>query len=238
MSFELFNDSVQFQNYINTTLREYLNIFVLVYLDDILMFFESENVHTQHVRLVLARLLQYRLYIKLKKCEFSISRIEFLDFIVSALNVKMKLERIIIIMNWLELESHKDVQIFLEFTNFYRRFIKNFSRIVSDLSSLFKSSIKKKFNIKFAIIFEARAAFSQLKIAFTFALMLRHFNLARHSRLEVDAFNFVISEIISQLDEKFDQWHSIAYWFRKMNSVERNYSVEESELLIIIKTCK
>jgi hypothetical protein len=99
MSFELFNNSVQFQNYINTTLREYLNIFVLVYLDDILMFFESENVHMQHVRLVLACLLQYRLYVKLEKCEFSISRIEFLDFIVSALSVKMKFERIIIIMN-------------------------------------------------------------------------------------------------------------------------------------------
>jgi hypothetical protein len=134
-------------------------------------------------------------------------------------------------MNWLELESHKDVQIFLEFANFYRRFIENFSRIVNDLSSFLKSSIKRKFDIKFAIISEARAAFSQLKIAFTFASMLRHFNLARHNRLEVDAFD---SEIISQLDEKFDQWHSIAYWFRKMNLVERNYSVEESELLVII----
>jgi hypothetical protein len=161
------------------------------------VFFESENVHTQHMRLVLARLLQYRLYVKLEKCEFSISRIEFLDFIVSALDVKMKLERIVIIMNWLELESYKDVQIFLKFANFYRRFIKNFSRIVSDLSSLLKNNIKKKFDIKFAITSEARIAFSQLKIAFTFALMLRHFNLARHSRLEVDAFDFVISEIIS-----------------------------------------
>jgi hypothetical protein len=89
--------------------------------------------------------------------------------------------------------------------------MKSFSRIVNDLSSLLKSSIKKKFDIKFTIISEARAVFSQLKIAFTFALILRHFNLARHSRLEVDAFNFVISEIISQLDEKFDQWYSIAY---------------------------
>jgi hypothetical protein len=204
MSFELFNDLAQFQNYINTTLREYLNIFVLIYLDDILMFFENENMHTQHVRLVLARLLQYWLYVKLEKCEFSISRIEFLNFIVSALDVKTKFERIIIIINWLELESHKNVQIFLEFANFYRRFIKSFSRIVSDLSSLLKNSIKKKFDIKFAIIFKARIAFSQLKIAFTFALMLRHFNLARHNRLEVDAFDFVISEIISQLNEKFD----------------------------------
>jgi hypothetical protein len=63
------------------------------------MFFENENVHMQHVRLVLARLLQYRLYVKLEKCEFSISRIEFLNFIVNALNIKMKLKRIIIIMN-------------------------------------------------------------------------------------------------------------------------------------------
>jgi hypothetical protein len=99
MFFELFNDSAQFQSYINTTLREYLNIFVLVYLDDILVFFENENVHTQHVRLVLARLLQYRLYVKLKKCEFSISRIEFLNFIVSVLDVEIKLERIVIIIN-------------------------------------------------------------------------------------------------------------------------------------------
>jgi hypothetical protein len=99
MFFELFNDSVQFQSYINTTLREYLNIFVLVYLDDILMFFESENVHTQHVCFVLARILQYRLYVKLEKCEFSISRIEFLDFIINALNVEIKLKRIVIIMN-------------------------------------------------------------------------------------------------------------------------------------------
>jgi hypothetical protein len=99
MSFELFNDLTSFQNYINTTLREYLNIFVLVYLNDILVFFESENVHMQHVCLVLMRLLQYRLYVKLEKDEFSISRIDFLDFIVSALDVEIKLKRIIIIMN-------------------------------------------------------------------------------------------------------------------------------------------
>jgi hypothetical protein len=70
---------------------------------------------------------------------------------------------------------------------------------------LLKNSIKKKFDIKFAIISKARAVFSQLKIAFTFASIQRHFNFARHNRLEIEMFDFVISEIISQLDEKFNQ---------------------------------
>lgn len=97
MSFELMNASVIFQSYINTALREYLNIFALIYQDDILIYFSIEVEHTTHVRSILVKLRQYRLFVKLKKCEFSVFEICFLRFLLSVFDIAMKSDRIVTI---------------------------------------------------------------------------------------------------------------------------------------------
>ena len=94
MLFELINDSVTFQSYINNALREYLNIFALVYQDDILIYFTVKVEHTTHVRQMLVKLRKYRLFLNLKKCDFSVYETCFLDFVLSVVDIAMKSDRV------------------------------------------------------------------------------------------------------------------------------------------------
>ncbi len=97
MSFEFANAFATFQIYINSALREFLNVFVVVYLDDILIYSQNEKEHTNHVRLVLKRLRKYRLFAKLSKCAFDLKEIDYLKFIVEINDIRMNLARIAII---------------------------------------------------------------------------------------------------------------------------------------------
>ncbi len=78
MSFELANAFVTFQNYINFALRKFLNVFVIIYLNDILIYSQNEKEHTNHVRFVLKRLRKYKLFAKLSKCDFDLKEIDYL----------------------------------------------------------------------------------------------------------------------------------------------------------------
>jgi hypothetical protein len=149
VSFELANASTAFQMYINVALRKYFDIFALAYINDILIFFKILKKHERHVRVVFERLLQYKLYVNIKKFEFSVIWTTFLRFIITRENVKMNLNKIEMIVNWSKSQSHKDVQIFLKFVNFYKRFIKAFLRITNAMFALLKKSDKNKFHIFF-----------------------------------------------------------------------------------------
>jgi hypothetical protein len=102
----------------------------------------------------------------------------------------------------------------------------------------FQRSDKDKFHIFFILTSKARELFEKLRKVFLTTSLLRHFDLDRKIKLKTNASKFVISRIISQLNETFEQWHFITYWFRKMTSAERNYDANESKMLAMIKTCK
>jgi hypothetical protein len=238
VSFELANASTAFQTYINVALRKYFDLFAFAYINDILIFFKILEKHVKHVRVVLERLLQYKLYVNIKKFEFSVVRTTFLRFIIIREDVKMNSSRVEMIVNWSESQSHKNVQIFLKFVNFYRRFIKAFSRIANAMFALLKRSDKDKFHISFEFTSKTRKFFERFRKVFITTSLLRHFDSNRKIKLETDASNFVISKIIFQLYEEIEQWHSIIYWFQKMTSAERNYDADESEMLAIVKACK
>ncbi len=99
VSFELANASTTFQTYINVALRKYFDVFALVYINDIFIFFKILEKHERHVRVVLERLLQYKLYVNIKKFEFSVVRTKFLRFIITRENVKMNLSKVEMIVN-------------------------------------------------------------------------------------------------------------------------------------------
>ncbi len=130
------------------------------------------------------------------------------------------------------------MQVFFDFANFYKRFIKDFSRIAFALCALLKKSDKDKFHISFVLTSKTKKFFEKLRKAFLTASLLRHFDSDRKIKLKTNASRFAISRIISQMNETFEQWHSIAYWFRKMTSAERNYDANESEMLTMMKACK
>ena len=239
MSFGLTNAPATFQSYIHMALREFLDVFVIVFLDDILIYTPKGVNHEEHVKKVLEKLRQYNLHAKLSKCGFHLPEIDFLGFIVTREGVRMDLERVASILNWPLPASHKDVQVFMGFANFYRRFIDKFSQKARALTSLLKGSIKGKFpNMQFTMTEEAKTAFQSLKEAFTSAPMLRHFDPRRKIRLETDASGFAISAVISQLVEETGQWHPVAFWSRKMCVAEMNYGIGESEMLAIVEAAK
>jgi mevalonate kinase len=159
MSFEFTNASITFQNYINFALKEFLNVFVIIYLNDILIYSQNEKEHTNHVRLVLKRFKKYKLFAKLNKCDFDLKEIDYLKFIVEVNNIWMNFANIAIVKKWIESTTRRHVRMFLEFVEFYRRFIEKFNKIVKSLTNLLKKK-KKEFDRKFEFTKKARIAFA------------------------------------------------------------------------------
>ncbi len=142
MLFDLINASVIFQTYINKILTKLLNDFCVIYLNDILIFFIEKTDHVNHIKQILERLRKFKLYASLKKCEFFITKVNFLKFIIFIKNVSMNLSKVNIIKTWLRSKMYWKIQVFLRFINFYRRFIHYYSQIAESLTKLLRDSLK------------------------------------------------------------------------------------------------
>ncbi len=106
MSFNLINAFVIFQTYINKILTKLLNSFCIVYLNDILIFFIEKTDHVNHVKQILERLRKFKLYASLKKCEFFITKVNFLEFVIFIKSISMNSSRIDIIKTWFRLKIY------------------------------------------------------------------------------------------------------------------------------------
>ena len=236
MPFGLANAPATFQAYINKALRGYADIFCVVYLDDILIYSETPELHREHVRKVLERLRQFQLYANLKKCVFSTTQVEFLGFIVSTAGVAMDQRRVTTITEWPTPKTFRDIQVFLGFCNFYRRFIHRYSKIASPLTSLLKGSKDGKKVGPLTWTAGAQEAFDELRDTFTKAPILNHFDPSRRNRMETDASIHAVSGIYSQLLGSL--WHPIAFWSRKLIPAETHYETHDLELLAIVAAFK
>jgi hypothetical protein len=134
--FNLTNTPAIFQAYINKTLDNYLNTFCVAYMDDICIYSDLLEEHKKYVRKVLDRLRKYSLYAKLSKCEFHKTEIQFLRFNMGIAGVSMNQAKVQTILEWPVPQNFRDIQIFMDFANFYRRFIK-ISRRLQGLSPTF-----------------------------------------------------------------------------------------------------
>ena len=143
MPFRLTNTPATFQSVINNALHKYLGIFVTAYLDDVLVYSSGTlGEHVEHVKKVLRKLKEYKLYLQLGKCEFYVKETEFLGFIVSIEGVKMNLKKIATIQEQLTPKTVKDVQSFLGFANYYQKFIKDYLKITVPLLEITKKKIE------------------------------------------------------------------------------------------------
>ena len=140
MSFEFVNASTTFQTLINKVLRELINHICVIYLNDILIYFKTREKHWECVRKVLERLRQFKLYKKLLKCFFMTQMIEFLEYIINNHDVFMNSRRVKVIQTWFESRTLRELQIFLEFANFYKRFVRFYIKIIRALTELFKKN--------------------------------------------------------------------------------------------------
>ncbi|KAJ1036048.1 hypothetical protein NDA18_000195 [Ustilago nuda] len=127
MPFGLANAPAHFQTYINNIFRDIIRVYVVVYLDDFLIFSDTEEAHIRHVTEILTRLRNHRLFAKLSKCEFHTTMVEFLGYIIKPSGVEMDPEKVRTVKEWPMLESIHDIQRFLGFANFYQRFIAHFA---------------------------------------------------------------------------------------------------------------
>ena len=228
MPFGLCNGPASFQEYINNTLREHLDKFCTAYLDDILIYSDNELEHEVHVKLILRKLREAGLQADITKCEFHVTQVPYLGLIITTEGVKMDPSKIDTIVNWPTLINVKDVQSFLGFANFYRRFIYGYSRIANPLTRLTRKAEP------FVWSQECQKAFNTLKEAFTSDVILRHYNPDHKIVVETDASDYVSGGILSQYDEN-EVLHPVAYFSKKHNPAECNYEIYDKELMAIVR---
>ncbi len=206
----------------------YLDDFVMTYLNDIIVYSNTKKNHIQHVKKILQHLREANIQVDVDKCEFHITEIKFLNMIIKRDEIKMNSEKIKTIIKW-ETSTHlKELQAFFDFINFYRRFIKNFSRIVKSLINLIK---KKRL---FVWNSACQKAFEKLKKWVIETLVLSYFSLELETFLKSNSSDYVLVEVLFQR-ESDDLIRSITYFSKTLFPVECNYEIYDKKLLIIIR---
>ncbi|MBW0576749.1 hypothetical protein O181_116464 [Austropuccinia psidii MF-1] len=195
-----------------------------------MVFSKSEEEHVTHVSTVLSRLRANNLFAKASKCLFHVSSVEYLGYVVSSEGLKMDQAKVQQILNWPPPRNLKALQSFLGFANFYCRFIKNYSKKISSLTSFLKK------DSRFPLNEEALRQFHQLKEAFTIAPILSHFDPSLPTIVETDASDYALGSLLSQI---FDSGkHPIAFFSHKILPAELNYEIHDKELLGIVWALK
>ncbi|MBW0558594.1 hypothetical protein O181_098309 [Austropuccinia psidii MF-1] len=186
-----------------------------------MVFSKSEEEHFSHVSTVLSRLRANNLFAKASKCLFHVSSVEYLGYVVSSEGLKMDQEKFQQILNWPPPRNLKALQSFLGFANFYRRFIKNYSKKISSLTSFLKK------DSRFPLNEEALRQFHQLKEASNIAPILSHFDPSLPTIVETHASDYALGVVLSKISDSGK--HPIASNSSIMRFMTRN-SLEYSGL--------
>ena len=229
MPFGLTNAPATFQALINDILREYLDDFVIAYLDDIMIYTKGIlEEHQDHVRKVLHKLQEKDMRLKREKCEFHKQEVEFLGMIISGKEVKMDPEKLKAIQEWPEPTNLKETQSFLGFTNYYRKFIKDYSRIAEPMTRILKKDKKEEWGE------DQSKAYKELKEQFVPGKVLRHYQPGRETRVGTDASGYAIGAHLEQKDDE-GRFRPTVFYSRKLTLAERNYPIHDQELLGIVE---
>ncbi|KAG8725221.1 hypothetical protein FRC09_005676 [Ceratobasidium sp. 395] len=231
MPFGLTNAPATFQHFMNDILRDILDIFVIVYLDNILIFSKSKELHKEHVKEVLSRLKKHGLYCNLEKCFFDVEEIDYLGLIVSPEGVKVDQEKVTKAIEWGTPFLVKTLQEFLGFVNFYRKFVPNYSRVAAPLFQLLSKEqpwVWEK---------EQEEAFKALRSALRSAPLLIQPDPEKQFFVECDASDFATGAVLSQIGPD-NKLHPIAFMSKSNNPAERNYDIYNKELMAIVKSFK
>eukprot|EP00121_Abeoforma_whisleri_P016044 Awhi_evm3s14741 len=230
VSFGLSNAPAVFQSFMNDIFHEFLDDFLVIYLDDLLIFSKDKSKHDENVRKVLSVLREHDLCANPSKCSFDVTNIDFMGYLVSPDGVAMDPSKVDAVLNWSIPKNKKQLQSFLGFANYYRRFIKNFSLLAKPLTKLVGS--KSVFSWT-----EAQTkAFDLLKEKFVVAPILRHFDPDLPILLETDASQVALGAVLSNIYE--DGPHPVAFLSKQFNSTEINYHIPDKELLAIVASFK
>ena len=166
MPFGLTNAPTAFMDLMNRVFHEYLDRFVIVFIDDILIFSKSMEEHEEHLRIVFQILREKKLYAKFKKCEFWLDQVVFLRHVISKAWISVDLSKVKTVVDWARPANVSEIRSFLGLAGYYRRFVEGFSHIVAPLTQLTRK------NAKFVLIEECEKSFQEIKQRLVTALVL------------------------------------------------------------------
>ncbi|CAA0841948.1 Uncharacterized mitochondrial protein AtMg00860, partial [Striga hermonthica] len=166
MPFGLSNAPDVFMDLMNRIFHPYLDQFVIVFIDDILIYSKSQKEHEEHLRVVLETLRREKLYAKFSKCEFWLQRVSFLGHVITQAGIEVDPSKVSAVQNWSTPRSPSEVRSFLGLAGYYRRFIEGFSKIALPLSQLTRKSVKFEWTDR------CEASFQELKRRLTSAPVL------------------------------------------------------------------
>ena len=144
MSFGLTNAPAYFMYLMNSIFFEELDVFVVIFIDDILIFSKTEEEHAEHIRIVLQKLRDHRLYAKFSKCEFWLKEVAFLGHILSENGVAVDPSKVKDVFDWKQPQNVSEIRSFLGLAGYYRTFIENFSKISKPMTELTKKGVEFK----------------------------------------------------------------------------------------------
>jgi transposase InsO family protein len=229
MPFGMANAPSTFQRLMNNILMPYLDKFVTVYMDDILIYSKDHQSHMEHLETVLQTLREHKLYARPSKCELGVESTRYLGHIVSKDGIHVDPAKIKAIVEWPVPRNTRDVLQFKGLCEFYRRFIEHFSEIASPLSALTG-------NVEFKWGEAEQQAFEALKHALTNAPILAPPDYTRPFVVTTDASKYAVGAVLSQGEGS--EMRVVAYESRKMIDAETRYEIHDKELLAVIHALK
>lgn len=229
MFFGLTNSPATFQTMMNDIFKELIDEgVVVVYLDDILIFTATLEEHQEVVKRVLKVMRDNKLYLKPEKCSFEQDKVEYLGLIISANKIEMDPVKVEGVSQWPTPTNVKEVQSFLGFVNFYRRFIQDFANIAKPLHNLTKKDLPWMWSKN------EQEAFNHLKQRVTTSPILIFPDDNKPFKVEADSSDYATGAVLSQQGND-DKWHPVAFLSKSLSAVERNYDIHDKEMLAIIR---
>src|SRR5512142_488739 len=213
-------------NLMNKVFIEYLDKFVVVFIDDILIYSRTKEEHEEHLRLALEKLREHQLYAKFSKCEFWLSEVKFHGHVISARGVAVDPSNVESVTNWKQPKTVSEIRSFLGLAGYYRRFIENFSKIAKPMTRLLQKDVKYKWSE------ECEQSFQELKNRLVSAPILILPDPKKGFQVYCDASKLGLGCVLMQ-DGKV-----VAYASRQLRPHEKNYPTHDLELAAVVHALK
>jgi hypothetical protein len=226
MSFGLTNAPAHFTCLMNSVFMPELDKFMVVFIDDILIYSKNEEEHARHLRIVLTRLREHQLYAKFSKCVFWLEEIRFLGHVLSANGIVVDPSKVKDILEWKPPTTVHQVRSFLGLAGYYRRFIPDFSKLLKPITSLLKNDTKFNWSSR------CNEAFEQLKVLLTTALVLVQPDIQKPFDVYCDASGSGLGCVLMQ------EGRVVAYASRQLRRHEEHYPTHDLELADVVHALK
>ncbi|WVZ96146.1 hypothetical protein U9M48_041818 [Paspalum notatum var. saurae] len=224
MSFGLTNTPAFFMYMMNSVFMEYLDKFVVVFIDDILVYSKTEAEREEHLRLMLQKLREHKLYAKFSKCDFWMKEVQFFGHVISNGGIAIDHNKVAEVQNWEVPEDVKAIRSFFGLAGYYRRFVEGFSKTAKPMTTLLEKNAKFKWTL------ECQEAFEELIKRLTTVPVLTFSDMHKPFSVYCDASRLGLGCVLMQKGKV------TAYASRQLRDHEKNYPTHDLELAAVVHT--